>query len=133
MDQIIQESEKYSLTFYKPDHIVTLIWKKQPQSVEFREVYMNIIAFALKNKVFFFISDIRLEGPMTIQDLHWLKNDILPMVSQLELKKIAIISEDTIYSTTYAETIKKKFKVSQLPFEIFEDIETAKSWILKEH
>jgi hypothetical protein len=47
--------------------------------------------------------------------------------------KIALVSEDTIFSNIYAETIKRKFRESPIEVGIFQDIASAKAWLLIEN
>jgi hypothetical protein len=130
MNEILYESDIVSLIYFKPEQLVELVWKKSPNSAEFRSTYSAAIDFAKKCKTPFFLSDIRNEGPVLMEDLKWLEKEVIVRAVDFGVKKVALVSDNTLYSNLYAETIKKKFDNSPIKVNIFEDFASAKAWLL---
>jgi hypothetical protein len=130
MHQILFESDTISLNFFKTERLLELVWKKNPTSAEFRDIYTSAIQFAQKNKISFFLSDMRNEGLIDMKNLKWLEKEIIPAAIKIGIKKIAMVSEDTFYSTLYAEMLKKKLENSTIQVRIHSDKTEAKAWIL---
>jgi hypothetical protein len=130
MHQILFESDTISLNFFKIERLLELVWKKNPTSTEFRDIFTSAIQFAQKNKISFFLSDMRNEGLIDMKNLKWLEKEIIPAAIKIGVKKIAMVSEDTFYSTLYAEMLKKKLENSTIQVRILGDKAEAKAWIL---
>jgi len=130
MHQTLFESDTISLNFFKTDHLLELVWKKNPTTEEFRDIYTSAIQFAQKNKISFFLSDMRNEGLIDMKNLKWLEKEIIPAAIKVGVKKIAMVSEESFYSTLYAEMLKKKLENSTIQVRILSDKVEAKAWIL---
>jgi hypothetical protein len=130
MEQTFFDSDVIMLNFYKTERLIELLWKKNPSSEEFRNGYNTAAQYAQNHKVSCFLSDMRNEGLIDMANIKWLENEIIPLAIKLGIKKIALVSEETFYSTLYAETLKKKLESSSMQVRILSDINEAKSWLL---
>jgi len=134
MTEIVIDSESALMTYYNDDFIVELIWKKDINSEEFHQIYEEGINFASNNKVHYFLSDIRNEGLVPIDDVRWLSKEVISKASELGIKKIALVNEDDrTFSTIYAESIKKKIENFSIQVNIFSDLTSARSWLTKKN
>jgi hypothetical protein len=127
------ESEIVSWSYFKEDFLAWITWKKNTDSAEYRNIFNSILEFSNKNKVKYVLSDMRKEGLVQTEDLKWLEAEILGKAVEHGVLKIALVSEDTIFSNIYAETIKRKFRESPIEVGIFQDIASAKAWLLIEN
>jgi hypothetical protein len=132
MEEIIYESPSAVLTFNKGGQIIELLWKKGTESDEYREIFSNLVEFARQHKIRYFLSDLRQRGHIPVEDLKWLDKMVLKFAEELGIRKVALINENTIFSTLYAETIKRKLKSSPIQVELFDDLGQARSWFSSE-
>jgi hypothetical protein len=130
MHQTLFESDTISLNFFKTERLLELIWKKRPSSDEFRDIYTSAIQFAQNHKISFFLSDMRNEGLIDMQNLKWLEKEVIPAAIKIGIKRIAMVSEETFYSNLYAEMLKKKLENTTIQVRILGDINEAKAWLL---
>jgi len=77
MEEVIYKSSSASLVFKKEKLIIELIWTKSSDSFEYREIFSNLVEFGRRNKVRYFLSDLRKEGHVPIEDLQWLNEEVL--------------------------------------------------------
>lgn len=132
MEEVIYKSSSASLVYRKDKLIIELTWTKGSDSAEYREIFSNLVEFGRRNKVRYFLSDFRQEGHVPIEDLQWLNEEVLMKVDELGIQKVALVYEDTIFSTTYAETIKRKLKTSPVQVQLFADPVSAGAWLTVE-
>jgi hypothetical protein len=91
-----------------------------------------MIEFSEKNKIRYFLSDMRNQGLVRTQDVKWLELEVLRRAVERKVKKIALIFDDMIFSTVYAETVKKKLRDSQVQVHFFSELNAAKAWLFSE-
>lgn len=132
MENTIYDSEIVTATYLSNEKLVQLRWKKQSNSDEYRHMFQKLLDFAHKNKTRFLLSDMRLEGLVSIEDVKWLEVEILKKAIELGVEKIALLHDDTIFSNVYAETIKRKLLNSPIKVQLFGDFISAKAWLLAE-
>jgi hypothetical protein len=131
MGDIIYNSEIADITYSKSEFMAELVWKQNTNSEEFKNIYSFAVNFAFVNKVYFFLSDMRNEGLVSLDDVKWLTREVISKAQEIGIKKIALVSEDDIiFSSIYAESVKKKLEKSAIHVQIFNDIITARAWLL---
>ena len=131
MSEIVFDNEHAIMTYSKTDLAIELIWKTDVTSDEFRKAYNNGLEFASQNKVQLFLSDIRKEGLVSLEDVKWLTLEVIAKASQIGIKKIALINEEElIFSSIYAESLKKKIENFSIQVNVFSDISSARTWLL---
>jgi hypothetical protein len=131
MSEIVFDNEHAIMTYSKTDLALELVWKTDVISEEFRKVYVTGLKFASENKVNFFLSDIRKEGLVSLDDVKWLTSTVIANANQLGIKKIALINEEeSIFSSIYAESLKKKIENYSIQVNLFTDISSARIWLL---
>jgi hypothetical protein len=74
----------------------------------------------------------RNEGLIKMDDMKWLESEVLKRAIEHKLKKIALVFDDIIFSTVYAETIKKKLRNSPIQVRFYSDISAARAWLISE-
>lgn len=129
MEEKIYESDIVSWSYFKDECLAYITWKKNSDSDEYHNIFNSILEFSNKNKVKYVLSDMRKEGLVQTEDLKWLETEILNKADEHGVIKIALVSEDTIFSNVYAETIKRKLRESPIEVSIFQDITSAKAWL----
>ena len=128
----IYNSLRVSLKYAKDKKLIELAWKKKAESDEFREMFSNLVEFATRNKVKYFVSDLREEGHVPVEDLRWLDNFVLTKATEVGIERIALVTTDETFNTIYAETIKRKLSNTVIQVQIFADMASAYAWITLE-
>ena len=131
MNEIVFDTENAKLNYSKSDSLLELIWKKNVTSEEFRRIYLSGVDFVIKNKVHYFLSDIRNEGLIPLDDVKWLTKEVIAKAFEIGIKKIALVNEDDIiFSSIYADSVKKKLENFSVKVQIFSDLSSGRSWLL---
>jgi hypothetical protein len=129
MEEILYNSDKVEMKYDKSNFLLILIWKRNTDPDEYKKLFEKMIEFSEKNKIQFFLSDLRNQGVVRTQDVKWLELEVLKRAMEQKVKKIALIFDDMIFSTVYAETIKKKLLKSTIQVQFFSDPHSAKAWL----
>lgn len=132
MQDIIHNSNIASASYDKSTRIVELTWKKDAGSDEYREIFMTIVDYSDKHKIKALLSDMRNQGLVRLEDVKWLEKEILSRAIDYHLEKIALVIKESIFSTIYADAIKKKLGQSPVKTQIFDDISEAQAWLINE-
>lgn len=131
MSEIVFDSENAVMTYSNTDFAIELTWKNDINSEEFRQVYLTGLEFAAHNKVLYFLSDIRNEGIVPIEDVKWLTQEVIAKANSIGIKKIALVNEDELtFSSIYAESLKKKIENFSIQVNVFGDVSSARIWML---
>ncbi len=130
MEEKIYDSEVVALSFSKSERLAHIIWKKNADTSEYRNIFNSIVEFSPKNQMKYILSDMRKEGVVKAEDLKWMELEVLKKAVEHGVLKIALVAEDTIFSNIYAETIKRKLRESPITVSIFRDDTSAKAWLL---
>ena len=129
MEEKIYESDIVSWSYFKGEYLAYITWKKNSDSAEYHNIFNSILEFSNRNQVKYVLSDMRKEGLVQTEDLKWLETEILNKADEHGVIKIALVSEDTIFSNVYAETIKRKLRESPIEVSIFQDVDSARAWL----
>ena len=129
MQEALQNSEYASASYDPTTRIVELVWKKDAESEEYRKIFEDIVSFSNKKKIKSLLSDMRNQGLVRLDDVKWLEKEILSRAIEYGLEKIALVVKESIFSTIYAEAIKKKLSDSPVKIQIFDQIPEARLWL----
>lgn len=132
MEEILYNSDIVSLSYDKTKFLLELHWKKNTNSEEYMEMFNKAIDCSKKNTILYFLSDMRNEGLIRTHDMKWLENEVLKRAIEQKIKKIALVFDDLIFSTVYAEAIKRKLQNSPIQVQFFSDIYSARTWLISE-
>lgn len=132
MAEILYNSEIVRLQYEEDTKLIEMIWKKNTDSEEYRKMFGVVIEFSVKNTIRSVLSDMRNEGLVTLNDVRWLDKEVLSRAIEHGLKRIALVIEDTIFSTVYSDVLKKKLEKSPIQVQIFSDTSSARVWLLSE-
>lgn len=132
MNKIIYTSEYASIGYDKTSQVVELVWKQDADSEEYRKIFKAILDFSDSTKVKSLLSDMRQQGLVRHEDVRWLDKEILTKAVERQLERIALVIRESIFSSVYADAIKKKLQDTPIQLQIFDDISAAKSWLISE-
>ncbi len=132
MQEVLYNSEYASASYDKTIQVIELVWKKDADSEEYRKIFEVIVKFSDKNKIKSLLSDMRKQGLVRLDDVKWLEKEVLIRAVEYGLQRIALVIQESIFSSIYADAIKKKLDNSPIKLQIFDDISEAKSWLTSE-
>ena len=132
MSKEIYKSEYATVNFEGSTQFIELVWNKDVDSNEYRKVFGSILDFSESNKIKTLLSDMRKQGLVRLEDVKWLEKEILTKAVEHHLKRIALVIKESIFSSVYADAIKKKIDKSPIKLEIFDNDTEAKSWLFSE-
>jgi len=127
--QELYNSEYATLSYENSSKVIELVWKKSANSDEYRKMFNVLIEFSEKNRIKAFLSDMKSQGVVRLDDVHWLEKEILSRAISHKIEKIALVTQDTIFSSIYAEAIKKKLEKSPIILQVFTDLSEARAWV----
>ncbi len=132
MNEIIYNSEYASVDYDETSQFIELVWKKDSDSEEYRKIFKAILDFSDRTKVKSLLSDMRQQGLVRHEDVRWLDKEILTEAIERRLERIALVIKESVFSSVYADAIKKKLQDTPIQLQIFDDISAAKSWLISE-
>jgi hypothetical protein len=125
----LYNSELATLSYNNSTKTAELVWKKEAGSDEYRNIFKVLIDFSEKNRIRSFLSDMKSQGVVRLEDVQWLDKEVLARAISHRLEKIALVTKDTIFSSVYADAIKKKLEKSSIALQIFEEASEARAWL----
>lgn len=128
----LYDSDIVTLNYDPSIELIEMEWKKNTNSEEYRKMFGLMIEYSERNRIRFFLSDMRKEGLVKLDDVRWLNKEVLQRAIEHKVERIALVIEDTIFSTVYTDVVKKKLEKSPVKVRIFSDPDTAKAWLLSE-
>ncbi|MBN1952402.1 MAG: hypothetical protein JW801_14470 [Bacteroidales bacterium] len=132
MQNTLYDSDIVSLSYLPEDKLIEMIWKKNATSEEYRKMFGIVIEFSEKNQIRSVLSDMRNEGLVRLDDVRWLDKEVLTRAIEHKLQRIALIIEETIFSSVYTDVVKKKLDKSPVQVRAFYDLSSARAWLLSE-
>ncbi len=122
--------ENYALGTYDPDSLmIKVIWKGSQTSKEYRDTFLMALDIAAKNKVHFYISDVREQRIVGPEDRKWFQDSALPRALEAGLLKGAVVFEGNVFKKYYLNNILNFTKKFGIPFKFFYTMEEAENWL----
>ncbi len=128
MNKVILNTDFALLTLDKKKNTLELTWKQQSNTEIYKETFLTALDIASNKFVKYFLSDIREQGVVSIGDMRWLSEYIIPKVHKLGIEKVAIILVEDIFSTIYAELVEKNLTENNVDMKIFIEKTNAYTW-----
>ncbi len=120
------------VNFYDEIKLVENLWIKKEalNSEAYREPFQKAINFAKKNKVKYFLSDIRNQGVIPVSEKKWFREYVFPQADKLGVGFAAVVSTANIFKTYYMNAIIKVGNVYNLPVKTFNNYDKAFEWLI---
>ena len=128
MGKVIYDSDYALLTFFKGNKLLELNWKQRAPEQEYKDVFNHAIETGRTNNVDFFLSDIRNSGAVSIGNLQWLKNNVVPKAVEYGVLKVALIINDELFKKIYADSIRESIHKNKILIDFFSLDEEALNW-----
>ena len=125
---ILLNTDYAQLELLAKDHLLKLKWHRLVSPDEYKKIFISGLDIIKKNKVKYFLSDIRKQGTVNIDEINWLRDEIFPKALKYGLLKVALVIDEKLYTNIYADNIKKNVVSSSIPIEFFYNEEAAIAW-----
>lgn len=132
MEKVIYDSDLVTVNYFSEEKLIKVQWNSETDSFEYRKMFQAIVEFAKDKKVKYIISDIRREGLVSIDNVKWLEEEVLKKAIKFGIEKIALICDENIFASVYADTVKRKLLNSPIKVQLFSDLASAKNWLVEE-
>jgi signal transduction histidine kinase len=129
--QVVFENEFGFLFYNARTNCVGIVWEKQPTSNEYRLLFEKVIEMVRLYHTAYWISDLRKQGKISVEDQVWLASSGLPEAVKNGLKKIAAIYDETQINEDYRARISDAFTKLKTEVHFFTELEKAEECIEK--
>lgn len=133
MEKIYIDNEFVKLYYVEEDKMIISSWKKTPTSEIYREVFEKLYDVIVENSATKFLSDTKLQGAISPEDRNWLSNVMMHRGLSAGLTHIATVLAKDVFKKYYLSKLQKdSTKVGMYAFEMFDDFDKAKEWLLSQ-
>lgn len=119
----------------KPSELLMVTWKRQATSEELRRGFYMAIEVSILYNCKYWLSDARKTNYLEIADQHWMVRDLVQLLSETHICKVARLIKDDELSILSSYRMKEKIENDHKPLikfstEVFTDFNTARFWLL---
>ena len=132
MIKTLYDSDIVSLSYDTDNQLVEMKWKMDTDSEEYRRMFGVMIDFSESNRIRRVLTDMRNQGLVRDKDVYWLDHEVLTKAVEHKLERIAMVTDDSIFSSVYSDVVKRKLENSPIQVQVFSDLATARAWLLSE-
>ena len=123
----ILETDYAQVTLDQEADVLKLVWKSDCPSDIYRFVYNNILDLLKKTKFKYYVADIRNITMIAPSDRKWLQEEIVPVLFESGVIKIAALVSGDIYIQRHIAHINKSIEDAK-PIKQFGSLEEALKW-----
>jgi hypothetical protein len=106
-----------------------VIWKSQATSEQYRQVFIKSLEMMMMYHSTYWISDMRKQGEVQMDDQKWMIKEIFPAAVQQGLKKGVCIYDPEQHNKDYRERLRQTSLVLGVETFFFESYQSAEEWI----
>lgn len=120
----------YATATYDPDKkCITLIWNGSPNTEEYKQPFLAMIAFGRKNRVDSMLSDISKQGVISPDNRKWFEKEMMPQAVDAGLKRAAIVTSGNAFKLYYINLILSAVNKFPIVTKLFNKREEAYDWL----
>jgi hypothetical protein len=128
----VLKNEYVEISYDDKLKILLIRWKNKELSFEeYQQPFLFGLKLIKEKPIVNFISDIREQSVITLNDRKWLQDVVIPEAIAYGLKRVIIITNINIFKQFYVNNIFRSTKIFGVPFKMFNSIEKATNWLLK--
>lgn len=127
--QVFYENDAVQLWYDGNLNIVTIQWKRDISSREYREAFEVVLSSFNFYQTPGCISDVRKRGAVTEEDQKWFTENIIPELVKSGLKRAAIVSPDDPVQADYYSFLRSTAQTSGFELRIFSSLEESLHWM----
>ena len=123
----ILETDYAQVTLDQESDVLKLYWKTDCTTDTYRFIYNNILDLLKKTRFKYYIADIRNLSMIAPSDRIWLQKEVIPVLFDSGVVKIAAIVVGDVYIQRHIAHINKTIEDSK-PIKQFANLEEALKW-----
>jgi signal transduction histidine kinase len=127
--QVIFENESAQLYYDANINNTMLIWKENVESTEYRQAFESLLKTLKTYNTPGWISDMRRQGSVELNDLVWVNNYVFPEAVRNGLKRLASVGFKKQVNESYYEEMIKKMESMGVELRFFEELQDAQQWM----
>lgn len=128
-ESILFDKDYASVYYYSEQKLGKILWKRKPESHEYKSAFQALLDHSSKEPVDNFLSDIRKQGVISPDDRRWFEKDMLPLAIKAGLKRAAVIFDGNIFKKYYMNLLIGASNKFGMPLKLFLSEEEALQWI----
>jgi hypothetical protein len=106
-----------------------VIWKGQATSEQYRQVFIKSLEMMMLYRTPYWISDMRRQGMVALEDQQWMFREIFPAAVQHGLSKGVCIYDPNQHNDDYRERLKQISLTLGIETVFFKSFQSAEEWI----
>jgi hypothetical protein len=130
-EEIYYESAVIRISFYPEIKTIKSVWKKKPNTEEFKLSCLQGVEAIKEKKAVFYISDVVDQGPLSVENSNWFKENIGLRGFKAGLRCFLIIMGKDILKRMQIENLKTLTENTPYEVHYLNSEEQAFDWIKK--
>lgn len=106
-----------------------VIWKSQATSEQYRQVFIKSLEMMMLYNAPYWISDMRKQGTIIVEDQQWMFKEIFPTAVQHGMRKGVCIYDPSQHNDDYREQLKITSLKQGMEILFFKSFQAAEEWI----
>lgn len=127
--QVCLDNDCCTLFYNARIHALGVIWKGQATSQQYRQVFIKSLEMMMLYRAPYWISDMRKQGTVALEDQKWMFKEIFPAAVQHGLRTGICIYDPAQHNQDYRERLRETSKAHGIETYFFESYQTAEEWI----
>lgn len=127
--QICLDNACCTLFYNAKINALGVIWKCQATSEQYRQVFIKSLEMMMLYRTPFWISDMRKQGAILVEDQKWMFKEIFPAAVQHGLQKGVCIYDPEQHNEDYRERLRQTSLTLGIETFFFQSYQAAEEWI----
>lgn len=127
--QICMDHESCTLFYNARINALGVIWKRQPTSEQYRQIFIKCLEMMMLYHTPYWISDLRKQGSIPVDDQKWMFKEIFPAAVQHGLQTGICIYDPEQHNENYRERLKNTSLALGVDTFFFQSQHSAEEWI----
>ena len=127
--QICLNNDCCTLFYNARINALGVIWKGQATSEQYRQVFIKSLEMMMLYRAQYWISDMRKQGTVNVDDQRWMFKEIFPAAVQHGLRHGVCIYDPAQHNEDYRERLRQTSLSLGIETLFFQSYQSAESWI----
>ncbi len=128
-EQLVFDAEYGSIFYNAKLNCAGIVWKKQVTGEQYRTLFNQCLNIVKMYHTPYWVSDLRLQGIVPIEDQRWMLQNIYPEANRNGLVQTAVIFNLQSHSTDYLDRIRVAAHHLGIDIQFFDNRQDADEWI----
>lgn len=131
--KLLHTTEVAKIFYYNELKTIEIVWYNNIllDNNIYKEPFCDIVELSLTYEIKNLISDVRNQGVVPPSEKNWLKYNLLPLINNFKMEKIAILNNNNIFKNYYINAISKLINSYKVSIKVFNNNNKAINWIYK--